>query len=150
MIRYAFARGMERGILSRWVAEIIWPGENREFGNCQGMAVLDDDERVCGVIYHNYEPHAGVVEISAGSTSKRWLTRRVLRAMFSYPFEEANCQAIVMRCNPDDAALRKMLLAYGFKLYVLPRLRGRDKDENVFILTDDAWMDNRFNRKKDL
>jgi len=148
LITYAFARGMERQILSRWVAEIIWPGTGRDFGNCQAMAVMEDGERICGIIYHNYEPNAGVIEISAGSTSKRWLTRETLKAMFAYPFEEADCQAIVMRCDPDDAALRRMLLAYGFELYVLPRLRGRDKDENVFILTDDAWASNRFNRAK--
>ncbi len=148
MITHAFARGMERQILARWVAEIIWPGAGRDFGNCQGLAVMEDGERICGVIYHNYEPNAGVIEISAGSTSKRWLTRETLRVMFSYPFEEAGCQVIVMRCDPDDAALRRMLLAYGFELYVLPRLRGRDKHENVFILTDDAWASNKFNKPR--
>lgn len=135
-------------MLSKWVANIIWPGKLREFGNCQALAVVEDDALICGVIYHNYEPQSQVIEISAGSISSRWLTRHTLRKMFAYPFEECGCQAVVMRCDPDDAALRRMLTAYGFKLYVIPRLRGRDKDENVFVLTDDAWASNKFNRAK--
>ena len=148
MIHSAFVTGLERVMLSKWVADLIWPGKLRDFGNCQTMAVFEDGELIAGMVYHNYEPEAGVIEISGAGTSKRWLTRQTLRKMFAYPFEECGCQAVVMRCDPEDAALRRMLTAYGFELYVIPRLRGRDKDENVFLLTDDAWASNKFNRRE--
>lgn len=148
MIHSSFVTGVERVMLSKWVADLIWPGKLRDFGNCQGFAVFEDGELIAGMVYHNYEPDAGVIEISGAGTSKRWLTRETLRKMFAYPFEECGCQAVVMRVDPDDAALRRMLTAYGFELYVIPRLRGRDKDENVFVLTDDAWKSNRFNRAR--
>lgn len=147
MIQSAFVLGIERDMLSKWVADIIWPGKSRDFGNCQAMAVVEDETLIAGIIFHNYEPDSQVIEISAASTSSRWLTRQTLRKMFAYPFEECDCQAVVLRCDPEDAHLRRMLTAYGFKMYVLPRLRGRDKDENVFILTDDAWASNKFQRR---
>jgi RimJ/RimL family protein N-acetyltransferase len=148
LIHSAFVTGIERDMLSKWVADLIWPGKGRDFGNCQTMAVLDEETLICGIVFHNFEPDSGVIEISAASTSSRWLTRETLRKMFAYPFEECGVQAVIMRCDPDDAALRRMLTAYGFEMYVIPRLRGRDKDENVFILTDDNWASNKFNRKR--
>jgi RimJ/RimL family protein N-acetyltransferase len=147
MIQSAFVVGVERDILAKWVADRIWPGKMRDFGNCQAMAVVEGDRLISGVVFHNYEPDSQVIELSAASTSKRWLTRETLRKMFAYPFEECGCQAVVMRCDPEDAPMRRMLIAYGFEMFVLPRLRGRDKDENVFILTDDAWLSNKFNAR---
>lgn len=149
MIHSAFVTGIDRDMLSKWVADLIWPGKSRDFGNCQAMAVLEDDVLIAGMVFHNYEPDSGVIEISGAGTSKRWLTRETLRKMFAYPFEECDCQTVVMRVDPEDAPLRRMLTAYGFELYVIPRLRGRHKDENVFLLTDDAWASNKFNRKKE-
>lgn len=149
MITWAFAKpGREIDLLSRWVADLIWPGKGRDFGNCQGMVVIEDGQAIAGMIYHNYEPQSGVIEISGAGTSKRWLTRETLRVMFAYPFKECGCQAVVMRVASHDKPLHRMLKAYGFDHYVLPRLRGRNEDENVFILTDDAWRSNKFNRRE--
>ena len=151
MITWAFAApGRETKLLSRWVADHIWPGQSRDFGNCQGMAVIEDDTLIAGMIFHNWEPQAGIIEISGAGTSKRWLTRETLKTMFSYPFKECGCQAVVMRCDPEDTALDRMLKAYGFQLFILPRLRGREKDEHVFVLYDDAWRENKFNRRNEV
>ena len=135
-------------MLSKWVADLIWPGKLRDFGNCQCLAVFEDGELIAGMVYHNYEPDAGVIEISGAGTSKRWLTRETLRKMFAYPFEECGCQAVVMRVSDHDEPLHRMLTAYGFERYRIPRLRGRDEAENVFVLTDDSWASNKFNRKR--
>lgn len=149
MITWAIARGLNLHRLSEWVAEQIWPGQGRDFGNCQGMGVLEDGVLIAGMIWHNWEPASGVIEISGAGTSKRWLTRETLRVMFSIPFEQWQCQAVVMRVSDTDAALHRMLTAYGFDRYRIPRLRGRGEAENVFVLTDDAWASNKFNRRKE-
>ncbi len=129
---------------------MIWPGSSRGFGECQGMGVVDDedDKLIAGAIWHNYEPEAGVIEISAAATSKRWLTRQTLDMMFGVPFREWNCQAVVLRVPDSDKPMHRMLKAYGFEVYRIPRLRGRDEAENVFVLTDDAWRANKFNQKE--
>lgn len=148
MIRWEFAApGRETKMLSAWVADLIWPGQGKDFGNCRGMAVLDGEELIAGMVFHNWEPHAGIIEISGAGTSKRWLTRETLRRMFSYPFKDCGCQALVMRVSDHDEPLHRMLTTYGFERYRIPRLRGRDEAENVFVLTVEAWRDNKFNKR---
>jgi len=139
LITWGVVEKPEIHAFSRWVANLIWPGKGRDFGNCQAMAVIEDDQLIAGCVWHNYE---------AGATSSRWLTRKTLAAMFGIPFKEWAIQCLVMRVDPEDEPLHRMLKAYGFELYAIPRLRGRDKDEHVFILTDDAWRASKFNKKE--
>lgn len=113
------------------------------------MAILDGDTLIAGMIYHNWEPDAGIIEISGAGIDKRWLNRETLRRMFDVPFKDWQCQAVVMRVSDHDRPLHRMLTAYGFDKYSIPRLRGRDEGENVFVLTDDAWRENKFNRRKE-
>jgi RimJ/RimL family protein N-acetyltransferase len=95
---------------------------------------------------HNYEPESGVIEISGAGVTKRWLNRKTLKAMFEIPFTQFGVQALVMRVADDNEALHRMLTAYGFERYRIPRLRGRLEGENIFVLTDEAWSTNKFNR----
>lgn len=139
--------GQETDQLARWVADHIWPGKGRDFGNCRGMAVIEGETLIGGAIWHNFDADAGVVELSAAATSKRWLTRETLDVMFGVPFRDWGCQATVFRISPEDEPMHRMLAAYGGELFVLPRLRGRHADEHVFIVTDDAWKSNKFNVK---
>lgn len=149
MIRTLWAEDdRQRRLIVAWVANQIWPGQGRDFGACQGLAVLDGNELIAGIIYHNYHPDAAVMELSSASIDKRWLTRPVLKAMFEYPFIECHCQAVVLRVADENKHMHRIAKAYGFEHYVIPRLRGRDANENVFVLTDDAWKSNRFNRGK--
>lgn len=150
MITWAFAEGIDAERLGYLVADRIWPGQGKEFGNCRALVVMNGDELAAGMIYHNYDPAAAVVEISGAAWFKGWMTRGVLRAMYSYPFNDCGCQAVVQRVPDEDKAQHRMLKAYGFERYRIPRLRGRDKAENVYILTDDAWRASSFNRKHEV
>lgn len=136
--------------VAKWVAGLIWPGKKRDFGHCRALAVIDNERLIAGMIYHNFDEDARVVEISGAGTDKRWLTRETLRVMFAIPFRDWACQAIVMRVSDQNAPLHRMLKAYGFEHYRIPRLRGRDEAENVFVLTDEAWSLNKFNRKNEV
>lgn len=119
----------------------------RGFGEYKAIGVIDDQGRlVGGMVYHNWSPEYGVIEMSGAATSKRWLTRKTLHALFAYPFDDCGCQLAVMRVSPDDKALARMLMAYGFRAHTIPRLRGRDKAEIIFTLADDDWRANKFMR----
>lgn len=112
------------------------------------MAVIENEAVIAGAIWHNYEPDSGVIEISAAATTKRWLTRTTLGVLFGIPFKEWGCQAVVMRVSDHDEALHRMLKAYGFERYRVPRLRGRDEAENVFVLTEENWASNKFQKRE--
>lgn len=147
MFTWAFtAPGNETETLSRLVADRIWPSKGRDFGNCRAIAIVDGDTLAAGLIYHNYDPDADVIEISGASWVKGWLTRSVLKAMYGYPFIDCQCQAVIQRVADDDLKQHRMLTAFGAEHYRIPRLRGVDKAENIFVTTREAWASNKFSR----
>lgn len=133
--------------VGNFVSNIIY-GQPGRIENYASMAVLDDGVVIAGVLYNNYYPKQGVIELHAGSLSRRWLTRRVLYSMFSRVFDHFRCQLCVLRVSERNVGMLKIGKAYGFNEYVIPRLRGRDEAEHILTLSDDDWRSNRFHRGK--
>jgi hypothetical protein len=132
--------------LAQWCAAMI--GLPRPFEPPYStMGVFDDTSLIAVILYNNYQPEAGVIEMHGASVSRRWLTRPVLTQMFEYPFRQVGCQMAVMRVSERDTSLLRILTAYGFDHVTIPRMRGRDEGERLFWLTDDAWKANKFTRK---
>lgn len=111
------------------------------------MGVFDGGNLIAVIVFHNYSSEHGVIEISGAADTPRWLTRQVLYQMFAFPFLMLGCQMITMRVDPADKRLRRILTAYGFDHITIPRLRGRDKDETLYMLTDDQWKANGFHER---
>ena len=105
------------------------------------MGVIDGDQLIAGMIYHNYSPENQTIELSGAATSRRWLTRPVFKAMFSYPFEEIGCQMVVARHSQRNIALRRMWKSVGATEYIIPRLRGRNEAEAIATFTVEAWRE---------
>ena len=119
----------------------------RGFGECATMGVFEHGALLGVVVFHNWQPEAGVIEISGASTSRRWLSRPMLERMFIWAFDERGCQLVAARVSDDNKRLHRILHAYGFKSFVIPRLRGRGEDERVFTLTDDDWRGGKFHKR---
>ena len=134
--------------IGRFVGEHIEGGQ-RGFANFKAIGFVNKaGELVAGMVYHNWSPEAGVIEMSGAATDPRWLTRPNLIEIFDYPFRRIGCQMVIMRVSEDNKRLHRQLYAYGFKSHKIPRLRGRDKAEIIFTLTDDDWLSNKFMRPK--
>ena len=136
-------------VVAEFVSRMI-PGSDRGFGTCTAIGIIDDDGKlVAGLVYHNWYPETGVIEMSVGAIDKRWITRTILRAIFAYPFGQLDCQLVVFRVAPADKALRRILKAVGATEHVIPRLRGRNEAEVIITLADDAWKNSKFARNPD-
>jgi len=127
-------------------------GGYRGFGRHMSMGVVEGDQLLAGVIFHNYNPEAQVIEFTAASSTERWLTRPVLWAMFNYAFNDASCQMVVLRVSElnrtwNGRGIRRILRAYGFTETRIDGLRGRGIAEMVYTLTDEAWASNGFHRQ---
>lgn len=133
--------------LETFVSERIW-GKPKEFGEGRAMAVVHGGKVIAGLVYTNYDPDCGIIEISGAADTPRWLTKPVLREMFEFPFVTLRCQAVVMTADIENNNLASILIRYGFKRYDIPRLRGRDKTGVVFVLSDDDWKANGFHKVK--
>ena len=128
-----------------FVSEIIH-GEPGRFEKYCSLAVHDEGRLIGGVLYHHFSPRDGVMEMSAAAVDRRWLTRPVLKAMFTVPFETFACQLAVLRVSERNTAMLRIAKAYGFNEYVIPRLRGRNEADHILTLSDDDWRANRFNK----
>lgn len=133
--------------IGRFVADRIW-GDGESFGPHCSMGVADHDTIVAGVIYHNWHNREGVIEISCAGDGRRWMTRDVVRAAISMPFEQLGCQAVVGRHSVDSKHIRHIWRSFGAKEFIVPRLRGKHApDEAIAILADDDWYASKWVRK---
>lgn len=121
-------------------------GEPRNFSPCLCLAVIKDEKMVAGVVLHNWQKKHGVIEVTGASDDKRWLTRKVLWQIYNMIFNDIGCQMAVHR-NADGADINRMCRSYGFTETRLPRMRGRNSDEILMTLTDDAWRMNGFHKE---
>lgn len=120
-------------------------GVRPDFGNCRTMAVLDRDGwLVAGLVFHNWSPEYGVIEVSAAALTPKWATRAVLNTALDYVF--AHCQMAVARIAEDNLQARRLWKGLGAEEHILPRLRGRTASEAIQLLTDDAWAQSRLKR----
>jgi len=122
-------------------------GQAGRIENYCAMAVVDGEKIIAGVLYNNWHPDTGVIEMHAASVDKRWLNRPVLKAMFALPFDQLGCQLCVLRVSEHNKPMLRIAEAYGFKAYHIPRLRGRDETEVILTLTDDDWRASRFHKE---
>lgn len=122
-------------------------GCERGWDNFTTLGMIDGQSLVAGVVFHNYAPEAGVIELSSASTSRRWLNRPMLRAMFGYPFDQIGCQMVVLRVSERNTVMVEIAKRFGFKSYRIPRLRGREEAEILFTFTDDDWRAHPINRR---
>lgn len=134
------------GVVSSFVGRMV-PGGERGFDKASAIGVVSDGKLMAGVVYHNFDPEAGVVELSAGAVSSRWLAPKVLHAIFAIPFDLWGCQMVVMRVAESNRRMAHIALRFGFDGYLIPRLGGRDEDIWIFTLTDDQWRNTMFEKR---
>jgi hypothetical protein len=135
-------------IVGRFVASMIPHIGGRMFGACKTIGVIEDGSLVAGIVYHNYDPEAGLIEISgAALPGVQWLTRETIRRQYQYPFHQCGVQMIVQRNPADNERLLRQLASYEYMFIRVPRMFGRDKDGVLCLLTYEAWAGNRFNKR---
>jgi RimJ/RimL family protein N-acetyltransferase len=145
MLDYVYG---QNEVVAPVVAQLI-PHCHRGFGsNVMTIGVIEGGLLIAGIVYHNFDPEAGIIEISgAALPGHYWLTRETLKRMFQYPFHYLGCQMVVQRTPADDERLLYVLSRYGYDFIPFPRLFGRDRNGVICRLTREAWASNRFNKK---
>lgn len=130
--------------ISQWVAERV--NKKTGFGPCRAFGIVSRDGPVAGVVFHAYDPDAGVIEVSAASEDPRWLSRRVLHRIGEFVFGLADCQLLVARTSARNLRARRFACRAGFTEHTIPRLRGPDEAESVMTLTREAWSTHKLAR----
>ena len=135
--------------VAQFAAQLIPAFRGRGFErNARAIGVLKDGVLIAGVVYHNYDPVAEIIEISgAALPGHYWLTRDTIRRQYQYPFLQLGCQMVFQRNSARDERLLGMLAAYDYTLIRVPRMLGRDHDGVIATLTYEDWCNNRFNKR---
>lgn len=111
------------------------------------FGVAENGQLIGGTVFHNWYPKEGVIEMSSAATSPKWLSREMIRTIFTYAFDLVGCQLVVMRVSTDNSRMMNIARRFGFNIYTIPRLRGKMEDEAICTFTDDQWRSSPFNRR---
>lgn len=133
-------------IVSEFVSSLI-PG-CRRFENHRAIGFALDGLLIGGTVFTNYDPEAGVIEMTTAAVNPRWLTKRVMHAIFSYPFDGLGCQMVYLRVSERNHRMVSIARRFGFDGVLIPRMWGRDEGGWVFTLTEEAWRSGKFERSK--
>ncbi len=131
--------------VSAFVASLI-PGCERGWANCKALGFVDGGALVAGVVYHNWSPEMGVIELSAASVNRSWLTRDRLKAIFGYPFDQLRCRIAIARISEHNARARRIWRSLGALEYTLPELRSPTEAEILYMLHERDWRSNKLSR----
>lgn len=107
------------------------------------MGVFQAQDIAGAVVFHDWNPEAGTMCMSAAGR-KGWLTLEAIYRMHSYVFDGAGCQLAVLQVAEDNDLMRRTAEHFGYVGHVIPRLRGRDKAEVIYTLTEEVWRDSPF------
>jgi RimJ/RimL family protein N-acetyltransferase len=131
--------------VAAWVASRIPHVGAVGFGPCSALGVINepwpagDGRLVGGVVYHNYHPQFGNIELSFAGEG-RWLTREIVCALLRYPFGQLDCQRVT-GCVPRTAtSARRFLDNFGFKREGVVRKGFGTDDLFVFGLLRTEWQ----------
>lgn len=117
-----------------------------DYGPCVTAGVVDNGGNlIAGVVFHNYDAEAGVIECSGAAVNARWCVRSVLRELMRYVFDTVGCQMVMARTAADNKAVRRLGVGLGAVEHIIPRMKGRDADGVFLCVTDDAWLKSRLN-----
>lgn len=123
-------------------------GAPRGFGPAASLGMVEGDRLIAAVVFNNWSPEDGTIEMSAAADSKRWLTRPMLNAMFGFCFDECQCQLVALRVSEHNTTMIDIARRFGFSETRIARLRGRNEAEIIFTLTDDTWNAHRAKKRK--
>lgn len=116
-------------LVAKWVQDKL-PEIRNGFGLCSAIGVLENNQPIAGVVYHDYRGHS--IQLSMASTSPRWCTRTTLRHLLGYPFLQLGVARITACTAKGNKQLRSLVERLGFQLEGRLR-RGFDGRRDMLI-----------------
>lgn len=108
MIRPLYGADRE---VAQWIMDRLGGGG---LDGCRAIGVLDDDTLIAGVAFFNFRH--GSMEISVAAESRGWMTRRILRELWRYPFAQCGCEHVTACIPKHRRKTRRMAERLGFTL----------------------------------
>lgn len=136
-------------LIANFVAPLIPELHGRSLAHSSTAigVVNEQGQLIAGIVYHNWDPESGTIEMSGASVDPHWLSVETLRRMYQYPFLQLGCQLTYMRVAADNERLLRQLAAVNYTFIRMPRMLGRERDGVLCQLTYEAWCENKICRR---
>ena len=117
----------------------------RELWHTVGRSALGgldaNDDVLWGVVYEDYHPEASV-RMSIAISDPKCVTRRAIRAVFGYAFQQLGVKKVFAWVDDDNPKSLKFCQQLGFRIEAV--LTGLQKDGDRYILamhrTECKWL----------
>lgn len=100
--------------VAEWVAQRI-PDVDVGFGPCSAIGVISNGKMMAGVVYHDFQPRLGTIQLSMAAVNPMWARRANLRALLSYPFNQLGVFKAWIATASDNTHGLKTFEHIGFK-----------------------------------
>jgi len=106
------------------------------------IGVVNDRGKIVGAaVFHEYR--GTDIQISCASESPKWISKKVLRAIFSYPFKQLGCRRVTVMTPSKHAHMRQLIDRLGFKQEGILRDAYQDDDCVVYgmLRSECKWIE---------
>lgn len=111
-----------------WVAKRV---DAETFGDCVTYGFHKDGKIVGGVVFYDWRIEDMVFSVAFEDSG--CITRRILRVLFDYPFNQVGCHRITAYTDVDNEVSNKQLKRLGFQKEGRYREISRErKDANIY------------------
>lgn len=118
------------------VAQFVLPRIRQpivDLGAYVGLGVVRGGKLVAGVIYHNWRPVDGDVQVIIAADDARWCLPKTMRALFAYAFETLDCVRMTAVIAKNNKRCRRLTAGLGFKYEGYARRAiGRKHDALIY------------------
>lgn len=103
--------------VAKWVADRIPHVGEDGFDKPKALGVLSaDGTRVlAGIVYHDYQPKFGTIQLSFAAESPMWARKDVIAELLAYPFRQLGLYKVWTATPADNEAALKVNYHIGFK-----------------------------------
>lgn len=110
--------------MARWAAERIPHVRGGSFAPCSAIGVARNGRVIASVVYHDFQPRLGTIQLSMAAESPMWARRETIASLLHYPFRQLRVfklwTAVPIDCEPALKAQdhigfrREAVLAHHF------------------------------------
>ena len=106
--------GKDQGV-AKWVAKRIPYADCASFDQAVSIGVVDKTgKEMAGIVFHDYKPMFKTMEFSIAAETPRWVTRRLIGKLLSYPFEQVGVSKLWCATNSGNERCLRLAKGLGF------------------------------------
>ena len=103
----------EDAYVAAWTADKL--PQVSDFGLCTALGVVSGERLIAGIVYHDYQPQHGTIQLSIAAISPMWAKKENIKELLKYPFEQLECYKVWTAIAADNEKALKVNAHIGFK-----------------------------------